>query len=70
MKKIHLFFVFVVSFSSTFAAPSTITHFIKIDQFGYLPSSRKVAVISDPQVGYNAAESFTPGTGSNQYQVR
>jgi hypothetical protein len=27
-------------------------------------------VIADPQVGYNAAETFNPGTGANQYQVR
>lgn len=46
------------------------TPFIKLDQFGYLPNSKKVAVISDPQTGYNAAESFNPGTGANQYQVR
>jgi len=70
MKKIHLFFLFISVFSITFAAPSTTTHFIKIDQFGYFPSSKKIAVISDPQVGINSAESFTPGTGTNQYQVR
>jgi endoglucanase len=50
--------------------PATITKHIKIDQFGYLPSSRKVAVIADPQAGYNSNESFSPGTGANQYQVR
>lgn len=44
--------------------------YIKVDQFGYLPNSKKVAVISDPQTGYNASESFNPGTGTNQYQVR
>jgi endoglucanase len=52
------------------AAPTQTTPYIKIDQFGYLPASRKVAVVADPQTGYNAAESFTPGTGANQYQVR
>ncbi len=52
------------------AAPTQTTPFIKIDQFGYLPSSKKVAVVVDPQVGYNAAEAFTPGTAANQYQVR
>ncbi len=36
--------------------------FIHIDQFGYLPTATKVAVISDPQVGYNATESFQPGS--------
>jgi hypothetical protein len=50
--------------------PSTTTQHIKIDQFGYLPFSKKIAVIVDPQTGYNAAESFNPGTGANQYQVR
>jgi endoglucanase len=50
--------------------PATISKHIKIDQFGYLAGSKKIAVIVDPQVGYNAAESFTPGTGANQYQVR
>lgn len=44
--------------------------FIKVDQFGYLPNAKKVAVISDPINGYNSAESFNPGTGANQYQVR
>lgn len=52
------------------AAPPQTTYHIKVDQFGYLPASRKVAVIADPQVGYNAAENFIPGTGINQYQVR
>lgn len=52
------------------AAPPQTTYHIKVDQFGYFPSSRKVAVIADPQVGYNAAESFSPGTGTNGYQVR
>ena len=50
--------------------PGTVSKHIKIDQFGYLPNSKKIAVIVDPQTGYNAAESFSPGTGANQYQVR
>ncbi|RPD47267.1 glycoside hydrolase family 9 protein [Paracnuella aquatica] len=53
-----------------FAAPPQSSPHIKIDQFGYFPNARKVAVIVDPQAGYNANESFTPGTGQNQYQVR
>lgn len=52
---------------SVYAGPTTTSEFIKIDQFGYLPNSEKVAVISDPQTGYNSALSFTPGT---TYQVR
>jgi len=34
--------------------------FIHVDQFGYLPSADKVAVLSDPITGYNSAESYTP----------
>ena len=40
------------------APPSLHVH---VDQFGYLPGAEKVAVLSDPQVGYNAMLSFTPG---------
>jgi endoglucanase len=39
----------------------TTTKFIIVDQFGYLPESQKIAVIKDPQVGFDASESFTPG---------
>ena len=51
------------------AAPAQTTKFIRIDQFGYFPNSKKVAVIADPQTGFNSAEAFNPGTGANQYQV-
>ncbi|WP_331345111.1 glycoside hydrolase family 9 protein [Cellvibrio sp. UBA7661] len=40
---------------------ATISSFIVVDQFGYLPDAKKVAVIRDPQTGYDAALSFTPG---------
>ncbi len=36
--------------------------FIVVDQFGYRPEAAKVAVIRDPQEGYDASESFSPGT--------
>lgn len=36
--------------------------YIKVDQFGYRPQDHKVAVITDPGVGFNAQESFSPGT--------
>lgn len=35
-------------------------HF-KVDQVGYRTAARKVAVIADPQTGYNAPDPFTPG---------
>lgn len=38
-----------------------ITSRIHVDQFGYLPDSAKCAILSDPQKGYNEAESYTPG---------
>lgn len=56
--------------SKAWSSPPVISPYIKIDQFGYYPASKKMAVIADPQNGYNAAESFAPGTGVNNYQVR
>ncbi len=35
--------------------------FIVVDQFGYREVARKVAVLRDPQTGYDSGESFTPG---------
>jgi endoglucanase len=52
------------------AAPTTISKYIKVDQFGYLPRMRKIAIVVDPQAGFNAAESFAPSTGAGQYVVR
>lgn len=40
--------------------------YVVVDQFGYRTGARKVAVIRDPQVGYDADESFEPG---GQYAV-
>lgn len=37
-----------------------ISNFIHVDQFGYMPASEKVAVLSNPQVGYNSNLSYTP----------
>jgi len=36
--------------------------FIVVDQFGYLPQSKKIAVVRDPETGFDAAQSFNPGT--------
>ena len=35
--------------------------FIVVDQFGYLPSQQKIAVLRDPVTGYDSTDSFTPG---------
>ena len=36
--------------------------YIMVDQFGYLPTLKKVAVLRDPVVGYDSAEAYTPGS--------
>ncbi len=46
---------------SAVSISQNVSRFIIVDQFGYLPDSRKIAVIKDPQVGFDANESFTPG---------
>ncbi len=75
MKKNYLrsMIAFLSSFSFVFylqAAPSVVDNHIKVDQFGYRCNDQKIAVISNPQTGYNAASVFNPGTGTNQYQLR
>lgn len=66
-KKVSVLLCLFVTYMLANAAPATITQFIKTDQFGYKPNAQKIAVISDPQIGYNAALSFSPGT---TYQVK
>ncbi len=69
MKKLILIIyslVFLLSCPPLFAQQPTLSKYIVVDQFGYLPESRKIAVIRDPQVGFDAAESFTPG---NSYSL-
>src|SRR5689334_18023627 len=51
----------------SFAIPPLIDNHIKVDQFGYRTTDKKIAVISNPQVGYNSTDSFIPG---NNYQIR
>jgi len=43
------------------AASPPVSKYIVVDQFGYLPDLEKIAVIRDPQTGFDSAESFTPG---------
>lgn len=49
------------------ALATTTDNRIKIDQFGYPAGEQKIAVISNPQVGYNVTTPFTPGA---TYKVR
>ena len=70
MKVATLFILFIISQAVVIGQPANITQFIKVDQFGYLCDARKIAVITDPIIGFNSADSFNPGTTSNNYQVR
>jgi endoglucanase len=38
----------------------SVSKYIVVDQFGYLPDETKIAVIRDPVTGYDASESFSP----------
>jgi len=35
--------------------------YVVLDQFGYRPAQSKVAILIDPEVGWNAADSYLPG---------
>jgi len=48
--------------SGTVSPPQApLSKFIVVDQFGYLPDSEKIAVVRDPQTGFDANDAFTPG---------
>lgn len=40
----------------------TVSKYIVVDQFGYPSDASKIAVVRDPVTGFDAAESFIPGT--------
>lgn len=46
-------------FTGTPAAP--MSKYIVVDQFGYMAGDEKIAVIRDPQSGFDGGESFAPG---------
>jgi endoglucanase len=47
---------------STSAPAANDVPIIVVDQFGYLPGSEKIAVIRDPQTGFDSATDFVPGS--------
>jgi endoglucanase len=57
--RLIIFIIVLLFFGSTRA--QNISRFIIIDQFGYLPEAKKIAVLKDPQTGFDASESFSPG---------
>ncbi|MCF8364314.1 MAG: glycoside hydrolase family 9 protein [Bacteroidales bacterium] len=56
-------FVIIIfqAFCSLSQAQTSGIPFITVDQFGYLPNAEKVAVLSNPQTGFNASDTYTPG---------
>jgi endoglucanase len=68
--KILLLILIIASCSSGFAIPPSVDNHIKVDQFGYRCSDQKIAVISNPQTGFNSGSPFAATTAANQYQVR
>jgi endoglucanase len=48
------------------APAEPVSPFIVVDQFGYLPDAEKVAVLRDPEAGFDAMESYAPGA---KYQL-
>jgi hypothetical protein len=59
--KSRLVSLIFISLSTVTLLAQTQSKFIIVDQFGYLPDSKKIAVLKDPQTGFDADESFTPG---------
>lgn len=67
MKHLPVLFTILAFAGKLWASPPTTTDLIKIDQFGYRPGDQKIAVISQPQTGYNAPVTYVPGTS---FEVR
>lgn len=47
---------------ATHLTGQSLSNFIVVDQFGYLPDAAKIAVIKDPVNGYDAQAAFEPGS--------
>ena len=59
MLRLTSIFAFILLSMTVFS--QSVSKFIIVDQFGYLPNSSKIAVIKSPQVGFDNSETFTPG---------
>jgi len=49
---------------------ATLSKFIVVDQFGYLPDSEKIAVVRDPQKGFDGDDAFTPSASFSLIDAR
>ena len=63
----NILILLVISFHVISAKPESLQKYIMVDQFGYRNNDPKIAVIVDPQIGFNAEDSFNPGL---IYEVR
>lgn len=56
-------YYFIVLFSAFVlnTLAQTSSKYIIIDQFGYQTEAKKIAILRDPVIGYDANESYTPG---------
>jgi endoglucanase len=57
----------LITFTVISAKPDKIQNNIIVDQFGYRPGDLKIAVITDPKIGFNDNNKFIPG---DIYEVR
>ncbi len=55
--------------ASSSSTSLSVSPFIVVDQFGYLPDAQKIAVIRDPQTGYDASLSFSPSANLSLVNV-
>ncbi len=63
MKNLNLILLIILfTLISPISIGQTLSPFIVVDQFGYSPDFAKIAVIRNPEVGFDAALSFSPGS--------
>ncbi|MEO1434143.1 MAG: glycoside hydrolase family 9 protein [Bacteroidota bacterium] len=65
MRTFFLFCLFLLCY--TLSSAQLFSDRILVDQFGYLPEGQKIAVLSNPQNGYNSSDSYSPAAS---YELR
>lgn len=55
-------FLYIVLLIWSVMGVAQISEFIHADQFGYPTNSSKIGVISNPQIGFNSSETFSPSS--------
>jgi endoglucanase len=59
MKRFYFFLLFIAT--AVISSAQTISKNIIVDQFGYLPDAKKIAIIKNPIVGFDATQTYIPG---------